>query len=182
MKKNNKKKITKKAIVKKTKVKKTIDGSGIIFSTTRSKKTRKVQSAKVLKLKKELEEKIQIQKQIDNIKIRYSFHIESLDVNDLNIIEEIVYRYKGTRVIPKTLKGMIEPKTAEVTGVYIVSNNTDTFNSPVETTDYNTLSRKEIILFLSKSIRLEYQHSMRDIINKELVEKNKKINKLPWKS
>ena len=55
--------------------------------------------------------------------IRYSFSVESLKVDHKNLVEEILFVYKGTMVIPKSQKDNYKPGSSSVQGVYVIKEN-----------------------------------------------------------
>jgi hypothetical protein len=110
--------------------------------------------------------------------IRYAFDIEHLVTNKKNTIEEIVFTYKGTLVIAKSLKDSWDAKNHSVQGTFIVPEGT---KCDILTRDYRTLSRKEVINFLSLHVRDAYITGLKEIIYKELWPDYKIIKNLPWK-
>ncbi len=159
------KKVVKKKIVKK-KVKKPVKKSFIdkiksIFIKEESKKSR------IVELRKK-----------EKPFIRYSFNVESLKVDHKNLVEEILFVYKGTMVIPKSQKNNYEPGSSSVQGVYVIKDNT---NDPVFKKDFNSINKQEVIKHLINNVRSGYVLDMRQTIKKELMPEYKIISKLPWK-
>ena len=160
-----KKKVVKKKVVKK-KVKKPVKKSFIdkiksIFIKEESEKTRIVQLRKK-----------------EKPFIRYSFSVESLKVDHKNLVEEILFVYKGTMVIPKSQKDNYQPGSSSVQGVYVIPDNT---NDPVFKKDFNSINKQEVIKHLINNVRSGYVLDMRQTIKKELMPEYKIITKLPWK-
>jgi hypothetical protein len=110
--------------------------------------------------------------------IRYTFNILSLVANKQNIIEEVVFNYKGTLVIPKSLKSSWNPKNHSVEGIFVIPRGT---KHPVLTKDYRNLTRKEVVTFLGLNIRDTYIAGLKEIIYKEIWPDFKIIKDLPWK-
>ena len=179
-KKINKKSVAKKASVKKASVKKVVTKKPVakkpVFKKVR--KPRKPSKTTLLKLKNAAEEKLRELRKKERPYIRYSFHIESIEVDGNNLIEEIVYNYRGTMVIPKSQKENYKPGFAEVVGVYIVPKDLD---SIVRRLDFKQLKRKDIMYMLTRAVREDHKLAMQEIISKELMPQNKKISDLPWR-
>jgi hypothetical protein len=110
--------------------------------------------------------------------VRYTFSIISLVTNKQNIIEEIVFNYKGTLVIPKSLKETWQPNNHTLQGTFVIPKG---IKSSVLNKDYRKLTRKEVVNFLSTHIRDSYIDGLKEIIYKEVWPDYKIINKLPWK-
>lgn len=110
--------------------------------------------------------------------IRYSFNVESLKVDHNNLVEEILFVYKGTMVIPKSQKDNYEPGSTSVQGVYVIKDNT---NDTVFKKDFNSINKQEVIKHLINNVRSGYVLDMRQTIKKELMPEYKIITKLPWK-
>ena len=110
--------------------------------------------------------------------VRYSFIVESLKVNHKNLVEQILFEYKGTMVIPKSQKDNYQPGSTSVQGVYEIKDNN---NDPVFCKDFNSINKQEVIKHLVKNVRGGYVLDMRETIKKELMPEYKIITKLPWK-
>jgi len=110
--------------------------------------------------------------------IRYSFNVESLKVNHKNLVEQILFIYKGTLVIPKSQKDNYEPGNSSVQGVYVIKDND---NDPVFSKDFNSINKQEVIKHLINNVRDGYVLDMRETIKRELMPEYKIITKLPWK-
>lgn len=189
-KKINKKSVAKKAPVKKASVKKVVAKKPVAKKTIASKaevkkpvskkvrKQRKPSKTTLLKLKNAAEEKLRELRKKERPYIRYSFHIESIEVDGNNLIEEIVYNYRGTMVIPKSQKENYKQGFAEVVGVYIVPKDLD---SIVRRVDFKQLKRKDIMYMLTRAVREDHKRAMQEIISKELMPQSKKISDLPWR-
>jgi hypothetical protein len=184
-KKINKKPVAKKAPVKKAPVKKVVAKKPVASKaevkkpvSKKVRKQRKPSKTTLLKLQNAAEEKLRELRKKERPYIRYSFHIESIEVDGNNIIEEIVYNYRGTMIIPKSQKENYKSGFAEVVGVYIVPKDLD---SIVRRVDFKQLKRKDIMFMLARSVREDHKKAMQEIISKELMPQNKKISDLPWK-
>ena len=159
------KKVVKKKVVKKE-VKKPVKKSFIdkiksIFIKEKSEKSR------IVELRKK-----------EKPFIRYSFNVESLKVDHKNLVEEVLFVYKGTMVIPKSQKDNYEPGSSSVQGVYVIPDNT---NDSVFKKDFNSITKQEVIRHLINNVRSGYVLDMRQTIKKELMPEYKIITKLPWK-
>tara|TARA_R100001463_G_scaffold103447_1_gene157748 strand:- start:950 stop:1465 length:516 start_codon:yes stop_codon:yes gene_type:complete len=110
--------------------------------------------------------------------IRYSFVVESLKVDHKNLVEEILFEYKGTMVIPKSQKDNYKPGSSSVQGVHVIKDNT---NDPVFKKDFNSITKQEVVKHLINNVRSGYVLDMRQTIKKELMPEYKIITKLPWK-
>lgn len=146
------------------------------------KKTKKVRSRKpsqatVLKLQREVEIKQAELRKKEKPFIRYSFHIESIEVDSNNLLEQIVFLYKGTMVIPNSLKEDYKPGSYSVVGTYIIPHDLDHL---VRTSDFTKIKRKEIIKLLLDNVRPNYIAGMKELIHKELMPEYKIITDHPW--
>ena len=110
--------------------------------------------------------------------IRYSFNVESLKVNHKNLVEQILFEYKGTMVIPKSQKDNYQPGSTSVQGVYVIKEKDD---HPVFSKDFNLITKQEVVRHLTDNVRGGYVLDMRETIKKELMPEYKIITKLPWK-
>ena len=170
MKKKLKKSIVTKAVKKKVvkKPKKKVITSKV--------KIRKPVKTTVLKLQDEINKYKELRK-IERPFIRYSFIVESLKVDKNNIIEEIIFEYKGTMVIPKSQKDNYKSGSSSVQGTYIIKEDSIDL---VCSRDFNTVKKTEIIKHLLDNVREGYISDMRQTIKKELMPEYKIITKLPW--
>ena len=170
-----KKPVTKKAVTKKAPIKK--------VTSTRKRKPSKVSILKIknsaAKLKDIADAKLRELRKKERAFIRYSFHIESIEVDKYNTLEQIVYNYKGTMVIPKSQKDNYKSGNTMVTGVYLVPKK---LKDPVVNKDFKHITRKEIIALLVNNISADHKLGMQQIIEKELMPEFKIIKELPWKS
>ena len=180
-----KKKINKKTRVKKVTSKKPVAKKAPVKKVTSSRK-RKPSKISVLKLKNSaaklqnsIDKKLRELRKKERAYIRYSFHIESIEVDKYNILEEIVYNYKGTMVIPKSQKDNYKAGNTMVTGVFLVPKK---LKDPVINKDFKHITRKEIIALLINNISADHKLGMQQIIEKELMPEFKIIKELPWKS
>ncbi len=162
--------VKKKVVSKKPAVKKPV--------SKKVRKQRKPSKTTLLKLKNDAEEKLRELRKKERPYIRYSFHIESIEVDGDNLIEEIVYNYRGTMVIPKSQKEDYKSGFAEVVGVYIVPKDLD---SIVRRVDFKQIKRKDIMYMLTRAVREDHKKAMQEIISKQLMPQNKKISDLPWR-
>ena len=110
--------------------------------------------------------------------VRYSFIVESLKVNKDNVVEQILFEYKGTMVIPKSQKDNYKQGSSSVQGVYVIK---EKDNHPVFSKDFNLITKQEIVRHLTDNVRDGYVLDMRETIKKELMPEYKIITKLPWK-
>ena len=133
----------------------------------------------ILTLKNAVEEKQVDLRKKEKPFIRYSFHIESVEVDGNNLLEEIVFLYKGTMVIPKSQKDNYKQGSYSVNGTYVVPHNID---HVVRLQDFKSIKRKDVIDLLLKNVRTDYIAGMRQMIHKELMPEYKIITDLPWKS
>tara|TARA_R110000796_G_scaffold18962_7_gene57076 strand:- start:3266 stop:3778 length:513 start_codon:yes stop_codon:yes gene_type:complete len=170
MKKKLKKSIVTKAVKKKVvkKPKKKVITSKV--------KIRKPVKTTVLKLQDEINKYKELRK-IERPFIRYSFIVESLKVDKNNIIEEIIFEYKGTMVIPKSQKENYKSGSNSVQGIYIIKEGSI---DPLFNKDYNLVKKTELIKHLLDNVREGYILDMRQTIKKELMPEYKIITKLPW--
>ena len=110
--------------------------------------------------------------------LRYSFIVDSLKVDKNNLVEQILFEYKGTMVIPKSQKGNYDPGSSSVQGVYVIKDNT---TNSVFCKDFNSITKQEVVRHLIDNVRHGYVLDMRETIMKELMPEYKIITKLPWK-
>ena len=165
MKKKLKKSIVTKAVKKKAVKKKAVNKKVV---------KKKIIVSKVKKLIKKTDGEL---RKIERPFIRYSFIVESLKVDKYNIIEEIIFEYKGTMVIPKSQKENYKSGSNSVQGACIIKE--DNIN-PIFKKDYNLVKKSEIKNYLLDNLREGYILSMRQTIKKELMPEYKIISKLPW--
>jgi hypothetical protein len=157
-----KKKKTKKSVVTKVVKKKAVKNKTIVSK-------RKVKKP-IKKTDKEL-------RKIERPFIRYSFIVKSLKVNKNNLVEEIIFEYKGTIVIPKSQKENYNSGSSSVEGVYTIKQNT---NNAIFSKDFNFITKQEVVRYLIDNVRSGYILDMRETIKKELMPEYKIITKLPW--
>ena len=165
MKKKLKKSIVTKAVKKKVVKKKAVN--------------KKVVKKKIIvsKVKKPIKKTDSELRKIERPFIRYGFIVESLKVDKNNIIEEIIFEYKGTMVIPKSQKDNYKSGSSSVQGTYIIKEDSIDL---VCSRDFNTVKKTEIIKHLLDNVREGYISDMRQTIKKELMPEYKIITKLPW--
>tara|TARA_R110000744_G_C19137029_1_gene537784 strand:+ start:29 stop:487 length:459 start_codon:yes stop_codon:yes gene_type:complete len=140
-------------------------------------RSRKPSQATVLKLQREVEVKQAELRKKEKPFIRYSFHVESIEVDSNNLLEQIVFLYKGTMVIPNSLKEDYKPGSYSVVGTYIIPHDLDHL---VRTRDFTQIKRKEIIKLLLDNVRPTYITGMKELIHKELMPEYKIITDHPW--
>ena len=128
--------------------------------------------------KESVEEREVELRKIEKPFLRYSFIVESLKVDKNNLVQQILFEYKGTMVIPKSQKGNYDPGSSSVQGVYVVKDN---ITHPVFSKDYNSINKQDVVRHLIDNVRSGYVLDMRDTIMKELMPEYKIITKLPWK-
>ena len=153
-------------------------GGGIKF-TVKTITVRKPKEAAILSLKNKVEQKQRELRKKEKPFVRYSFHIESILVDKFNIVEEIVFNYKGTLVIPQSQKVNYKPANASVSGTYRIPSD---LKHPIRTTDFNYLKRSEIISLLKNNVRKDYIKELQELVKKEILPDFKIISDLPWKS
>jgi len=157
-----KNKKTKKSVVTKVVKKKAVKNKTIV-----SKK----------KVKKPIKKTDKELRKIERPFIRYNFIVKSLKVNKNNLVEEIIFEYKGTIVIPKSQRENYNAGSSSVEGVHTIKQNT---NNPIFSKDFNFITKQEVIRYLIDNIRSGYILDMRETIKKELMPEYKIITKLPW--
>lgn len=141
----------KKPITKKTSVKKEVVKKKVIVKTP----NKKVKS---------------IIKEEPIIEIDYTWDIESIEVNNLtNIISQITYEFIGTLIDQKHIVG----------GTILISKTSDIPNK-VETSDYNTLTKQEIIDYIISKVSERHIDAMKNMIIQNF-NGNKIIDKSFWK-
>ena len=156
-------KAVKKKVVKKKAVNKKVVKKKIIVSKVKVKKPTKKTDSELRKIERPF--------------IRYGFIVESLKVDKNNIIEEIIFEYKGPMVIPKSQKDNYKSGSSSVQGTYIIKEDSIDL---VCSRDFNTVKKTEIIKHLLDNVREGYILDMRKTIKKELMPEYKIITKLPW--
>ncbi len=117
-------------------------------------------------------------KKIEKPFIRYSIEITKFIANKNNILLEVFFDYKGTLVIPKSLKKDIKPGNYIVSGSFMIP---EDVKDPILLKDYNQLTRSEVIGFLKNNIREAYLQHLSQMIEDELFPDVKIIEDLPWK-
>jgi hypothetical protein len=154
----------KKSIVKKASVKKEVIKEVAI-------KTKPV----VKKLIKEVKPTTKIVKPVfvekPIIEISYSWDIENIEINNLtNVITQITYELIGT----------LNDESYPVSGTIIIPKDGGSSNK-VETSDYKTLTKQEIINYIASKVSEKHLESMKALITQN-VNGTKIINKTFWKS
>lgn len=162
---------------KKTTKKKVVAKKVDTIKVKKPRAIRKPSQESILKLRREAESKQKELRKKEKPYIRYSFHIESVEVDVNNLLERIVFEYKGTMVIPNSLKEDYKPGSYSVVGTYIIPHDLDHL---VRTSDYTKIKRKEIIKLLLDNVRPNYIAGMKELIHKELMPEYKIITDHPW--
>ena len=104
------------------------------------------------------------------IEIDYTWDIESIEINTLtNIISQITYEFIGTLIDQKHIVG----------GTILISKASDISNK-VETSDYNTLTKQEIIDYIISKVSERHINTMKNMIIQNF-NGNKIIDKSFWK-
>lgn len=105
------------------------------------------------------------------IEIDYSWDIESIEINNLtNTISQITYEFIGT----------IIDQTYSVSGTLLIPKISDTHNK-VETSDYNILTKQEIIDYIISKVSERHLDAMKTMIIQNF-NGTKIIDKSFWKS
>ena len=106
-----------------------------------------------------------------------TFDIISLVTNKDRTIKEIVFSYTGTLLIPKSLKEFHPPNKSSVTGTHVVNSK----SKPIlQTTDYMSISKSDMIWNLKESLRKDYILGMKEIIDNEIIPEKNIVVDLPW--
>lgn len=122
-------------------------------------------------LKKEVVKTKVIIKKEPVIKIKYTWDIENIEINNLtNIINQITYELIGT----------LNKQSYPVSGTIIIPKDGDPHNK-VETSDYKTLTKQEIIDYAISKISEKHLESMKVLIVQNF-NGIKIIDKTFWKS
>lgn len=149
----------KKPIVKKTSVKKEVVEKKSVVKTP----VKKVKTISKIVKPVFIEEPI--------IEIDYSWDIENIEINNLtNIISQITYEFIGTLI----------DQTHTVSGTVLIPKTSDTHNK-VETSDYNTLTKQEIIDYIISKVSERHLDAMKGLIIQNF-NGTKIIDKSFWKS
>ena len=105
------------------------------------------------------------------IEINYSWDIESIEINNLtNVISQITYEFIGTLI----------DQTHTISGTIVISKTSDIPNK-VETSDYKTLIKQEIIDYIISKVSERHLDVMKGMIIKNF-KGTKIIDKTFWKS
>ncbi|MAO22734.1 MAG: hypothetical protein CMJ25_18445 [Phycisphaerae bacterium] len=171
-----KKKVKKKVVKVKKVSKKPTDKKPIVKKSTIKKATIKKPIKRKPVVKKVIEKPFA--KKIEKAFIRYSIEITKFIADKNNILLEVFFDYKGTLVIPKSLKEDIKPGNHIVSGSFMIP---EGVKDPVLLKDYNQLTKSEVIGFLKNNIREAYLQHLSQMIEDELFPDVKIIEDLPWK-
>jgi hypothetical protein len=105
------------------------------------------------------------------IEINYSWDIESIEINNLtNVISQITYEFIGTLI----------DQTHTISGTIVISKTSDIPNK-VETSDYKTLIKQEIIDYIISKVSERHLDVMKGMIIQNF-KGTKIIDKTFWKS
>ena len=105
------------------------------------------------------------------IEINYSWDIESIEINNLtNVISQITYEFIGILI----------DQTHTISGTIVVPKTSDIPNK-VETSDYKTLTKQEIIDYIISKVSERHLDVMKDMIIQNF-KGTKIIDKTFWKS
>jgi hypothetical protein len=105
------------------------------------------------------------------IEINYSWDIENIEINNLtNVITQITYELIGT----------LNEESYPVSGTILIPKDGGSSNK-VETSDYKTLTKQEIINYIASKVSEKHLESMKALITQN-VNGTKIINKTFWKS
>jgi hypothetical protein len=103
--------------------------------------------------------------------IIYSWDLENIEINNLtNVISQITFEFIGTLI----------DQTHTISGTILIPKTTDT-PSKVETSDYNTLTKQEIIDYIISKVSERHLDVMKALIIQNF-NGNKIIDKTFWKS
>ena len=127
--------------------------------------------------KKTIVKKIVHKVEQEYLSTRFSFKVTSIKTNQLNLIQEINFIYTGVLLIPKSLKSEYQPKKCSLEGTYLVLAGD---KSNEVNTDYNHLSKKDVLLYLDNSLRTDYVNGLKDIIKNEILPERNFVVKQPW--
>ena len=105
------------------------------------------------------------------IEINYNWDIESIEINNLtNVISQITYEFIGTLI----------DQTHTISGTIVISKTSDIPNK-VETSDYKTLTKQEIIDYIISKVSERHLDVMKGMIIQNF-KGTKIIDKTFWKS
>lgn len=105
------------------------------------------------------------------IEINYSWDIESIEINNpTNVISQITYEFIGTLI----------DQTHTISGTIVISKISDIPNK-VETSDYKTLTKQEIIDYIISKVSERHLDVMKGMIIQNF-KGTKIIDKTFWKS
>ena len=141
-------------------------------------RSRKPAVTKIIQKPFTKEEKVEV---VEKAYVRYTYTITQLMTSKDNLILEIFFDYKGTMVIPKSLKNKIEPGTYVLSGSLLLSDEHVKKFSKILLRDYKHITKKEAILVLKQCIRPGYEQGLKDEIYKQLFPDTKIIDKVSWK-
>lgn len=103
--------------------------------------------------------------------IIYSWDLENIEINNLtNVISQITFEFTGTLI----------DQTHTISGTILIPKTADT-PSKVETSDYNTLTKQEIIDYIISKVSERHLDVMKALIIQNF-NGNKIIDKTFWKS
>jgi hypothetical protein len=159
----------KKPIVKKVPIKKEVIKEVAVKAKPVVKKPAVKKLIKEVKPTTKIVKPVFVEKPI--IEINYSWDIENIEINNLtNIITQITYELIGT----------LNEESYPVSGTILIPKDGGSSNK-VETSDYKTLTKQEIINYIASKVSEKHLESMKALITQNL-NGTKIINKTFWKS
>lgn len=149
----------------------------------KKKKSKKATVKKVDAKKKSIKKIVTIPKVKDVVSVRYTVIPNSLSVNELNLIETIIFDVKATLIIPKSLKSKVKADSVSIQGSYKLKSKYEEsdYKNEVLTTDYKKLTKNQVHMFLMNNMRKGYLQGIKDIAYKELIPEHKIVEKIVWK-
>ena len=102
-------------------------------------RSRKPAVTKIIQKPFTKEEKVEV---VEKAYVRYTYTITQLMTSKDNLILEIFFDYKGTMVIPKSLKNKIEPGTYVLSGSLLLSDEHVKKFSKILLKDYKHITKK----------------------------------------
>jgi len=159
----------KKPIVKKVPIKKEVIEEVAVKAKPVVKKPAVKKLIKEVKPTTKIVKPVFVEKPI--IEINYSWDIENIEINNLtNVITQITYELIGT----------LNEESYPVSGTILIPKDGGSSNK-VETSDYKTLTKQEIINYIASKVSEKHLESMKALITQN-VNGTKIINKTFWKS
>ena len=103
-------------------------------------RSRKPAVTKIIQKPFTKEEKVEV---VEKAYVRYAYTITKLMTSKDNLILEIFFDYKGTMVIPKSLKNKMEPGTYALSGSLLLNDEHVNKFSKILLKDYKHITKKE---------------------------------------